>query len=216
MSSLHEKYRPKEWSEVVGQDAAVGAVRESLTQGWGGRAWWIVGQSGTGCTTIGSLIAKEQAAKDRIRYTWGTKVDAAMVRRMATDNLGLDATVVNRAYVIERPGWMPKEAMELLATVLPCLHKNICVVFTQSLGDERSMLAECALGPEMMGLSQRVELATDALEEPFAKRCKQIAEQEGLGGKPLSSYKALARRLKCNMFQMLNEVEMGSMMKERP
>src|SRR5262245_32236000 len=59
---LTEQYRPATWADVVGQDEAVEQVQTVLRRGWGGRAWWITGQSGTGKTTLAKLIASEGAS----------------------------------------------------------------------------------------------------------------------------------------------------------
>src|SRR5262249_48227960 len=62
MGTPAEQYRPKTWADVAGQDAAVRAIRTVLERGWGGRAWWLVGPSGTGKTTLAKLIAAEGAS----------------------------------------------------------------------------------------------------------------------------------------------------------
>lgn len=72
---LHEQYRPKDWSEVVGQDKSL-AVLDTLRQrsGLNGRAYFISGASGTGKTTIARLIAAECAD------SWGvTEIDGSQV-----------------------------------------------------------------------------------------------------------------------------------------
>ena len=103
------------------------------------------------------------------------------------------------------------DSASLLTSVLPCLHPNICVVFTHTFVDDRAFRTERPDAVELIGLCQRVELAREGLEEAFAKRCKEIAEAEGLGGKPLTSFKALARRSKFNMRAMLTEIAAGAM-----
>jgi hypothetical protein len=211
MADLSAKYRPKKWSDVVGQDKAVSEVRESLKQGWGGRAWWIVGESGTGCTSLAMLIATERCAEERVCSVYSGRVDAAMARRMANENPGKEKTVANRAYVIDRPAGLPPDSASLLTSVLPCLHPNICVVFTHTFAEDHAFRMERPDAVELIGLCQRVELAREGLEEAFAKRCKEIAEAEGLGGKPLTSFKALARRCKFNMRAILKEIEAGAM-----
>ncbi len=211
MAGLSEKYRPKKWSDIVGQDKAVSEVRESLKRGWGGRAWWIVGECGTGCTSLAMLIATEGCGQERVRSVYSGQVDVAMAMRMANKNPGKEKTVANRAYVIDRPAGLPPDSAKLLASVLPCLHPNICVVFTHTFGDDRAFRIERPDAVELIGLCQGVELASEGLEEAFAKRCKEIAEAEGLGGKPLTSFKALARRCKLNMRAMLKEIEGGAM-----
>ena len=63
MNSLAEKYRPRHFAAVVGQDDAISQIKYVLSRGWGGRAWWIAGASGTGKTTLARIIA-EQGADD--------------------------------------------------------------------------------------------------------------------------------------------------------
>ena len=60
-TTLFEKYRPTTFEEVLGQGKAIKKVRLLLDRGWGGRAWWISGASGTGKTTIGRIIARSGA-----------------------------------------------------------------------------------------------------------------------------------------------------------
>ena len=48
MATLHEKYRPKTWADIVGQDEALAKIdRLRKSGGTTGRAWWIRGPSGT-------------------------------------------------------------------------------------------------------------------------------------------------------------------------
>lgn len=60
-ASLYEKYRPAKWSEVVGQAKAMKTIKALKKRGFGGRAFWISGISGSGKTTIARLIAAEIA-----------------------------------------------------------------------------------------------------------------------------------------------------------
>jgi hypothetical protein len=206
MSDLTVKYRPKRWEEVVGQDAAIVTIVGALKECWGGRAWWVIGLAGTGCTTIARLIAEEKAKPDRVRFVTGQDVDTAMARRMAMENPGKEAVVANRAYVIDMPDTIPSQAMGLMLSALPCLHANICVVFTSTTADYKKFLAGDSCATELGSICKRVELATEGLEEHFAKRCKEIAEAEGLGGAPLSAYRDLARRTYTNMRGMLHQL----------
>src|SRR5436190_17815207 len=62
MQSLFEKYRPRSWSEVVGQGKAVKRLLALRDRGgFGGRAYWINGASGVGKSSIAKLIAAEVA-----------------------------------------------------------------------------------------------------------------------------------------------------------
>jgi DNA polymerase-3 subunit gamma/tau len=56
--SLYRKYRPKFFSEVVGQDAAVDLLRSSFARGRLGHAYLFSGPRGCGKTTAARLLAK--------------------------------------------------------------------------------------------------------------------------------------------------------------
>ena len=45
---LYEKYRPQTFEGVLGQDRAIRAIRLVGKSGYGGKAFWISGPSGTG------------------------------------------------------------------------------------------------------------------------------------------------------------------------
>ena len=55
---LYEKYRPKTLEEVVGQENAKKQIEIALRSGWGGKAYWISGASGTGKTTLTRILGQ--------------------------------------------------------------------------------------------------------------------------------------------------------------
>ena len=59
--NLAEIYRPRQWSEVLGQDKILAKLDHLRKRGLVGRAYWITGPSGAGKTTLARLVAAEVA-----------------------------------------------------------------------------------------------------------------------------------------------------------
>ena len=55
---LARKYRPKDFSEVVGQDHVIRALSNSLDGGQIHQAYLLSGTRGVGKTTIGRILTK--------------------------------------------------------------------------------------------------------------------------------------------------------------
>src|ERR1700724_1160144 len=82
MASLADKPRPRRLGDLAGQDAAVAQVRAVLARGWGGRAWWITGPSGTGKTTLARIIAAEGADELAVEELDAQRLTPAKVREI--------------------------------------------------------------------------------------------------------------------------------------
>ena len=74
--ALYRKYRPENFSEVVGQDHIVKAVGGALAQGKVAHAYLLCGPRGTGKTTIARIIARELGSSANDIY----ELDAASNR----------------------------------------------------------------------------------------------------------------------------------------
>jgi len=113
---------------------------------------------------------------------------------------------VNEAHGLRKP------IVRRFHGLLERLPNHVCFVFTTTkIGDEdlfddpldpRPLLSRCA----------RIELANQGLVEIFAAHCQRIAEEEGLGQKPLEAYIELADRCRSNCREMLMAIEAGEMM----
>jgi DNA polymerase III gamma/tau subunit len=103
---LFEKYRPRTMDDVLGQHKIakrLGLLRDR--GGLSGRAYWLSGQSGTGKSTIASIIASEVADDfcidemdaQSLRAESVSRVEKA-VRNRAIGVKGGHAVIVNEAH----------------------------------------------------------------------------------------------------------------------
>ena len=58
---LFEQYRPRAWTDFIGQDKAIARLAALRARGLAGRAIWLSGPSGCGKTSAALLIAQEVA-----------------------------------------------------------------------------------------------------------------------------------------------------------
>lgn len=208
---LHEQYRPRDWSEVVGQEKALKIVNGLRNRGLGGRAVWISGQSGTGKTTIARLIAAE------IGSEWSTEeLDAAdctpaklkdVERRQATRPLGGKCWV----FIINEAHGMSKAAIRQLLVMLERLPAHVCWIFTTTVEGQDRLFEDCDDSSPLISRCNVIALARRDLAKPFAERARTIAQAEGLDGQPVEKYVRLLQTHRNNLRAALQEIENGVM-----
>ena len=173
MAGLFEKYRPATLDEIVGQDAAVRQVRTILARGWGGRAWWLTGASGTGKTTLARIIAAhgaDELAIDEIDAQTLTParlrdVEDGMRYRMLGSKPG-KAVIVNEAHGLR------KDAIRQLLVVLERLPGHACWLFTTT---KAGGLIDASQELEKLLMA----MLAITLAQDFAGRDVQSSEQGG-------------------------------------
>ena len=208
MRQLHEQYRPQAWSEVVGQDKALAKIGRLRKRGLAGRAYWISGQSGTGKTTIARLIASEVASEWCVEEIDATDLSAARVRELERQSACLElGDKPGRAYLVNEAYGLNRAAVRQLLTTLERIPGHVVWVFTTTCDGQEALFEGIDDAHPLLSRCVDLPLARRDLAKAFAGRAREIAEKEGLNGRPTEAYVRLCQKHRNNLRAVLQAVE---------
>jgi replication-associated recombination protein RarA len=217
MSTLYNKYHPRDWQGVCGQDKPLATIRSLLARGASGRVFWLTANAGQGKTAIANLIAHE-ASKD-----WAIEVlDAQDVtldslreyshrcRCRAIDG-SIHVLIVNEAHTLRRA------VVDYLKTLVesPEFQANGLMICTTTISEQaqRSLFGENESGAPFLSRAHEITLNHGPeLELAFALKARSVAQLESLDGRPLTDYVDLVRKCKCNLRMVYQKIEEGAML----
>jgi len=209
---LCEQYRPKKWTEVVGQDKALAQIEAVKKRGLGGRAYFISGQSGTGKTTIAKLLAAEIASDLYINEIDATTITPARLSDIEYEMSMYGWGKGGKAYIFNEAHGLSRPAMRQLLVLLERLPKHVMVIFTTTCENAVDMFEQKLDASPLLSRCQEINLSRRDLAQPFAQRARDIAILEGLkNGQPIEEYVKLVRKHKNNMRAVLQAIEAGAM-----
>ena len=211
MIPLYTRYRPRQWSEIVGQDKVL-AILDGCRKrgGLAGRAYWLSGKSGIGKSTIAKLLAEEVADGWATTELDGGQVDMATLADLERDcrqrPMGRGCClIVNEAHGLRAP------VIRRLLVLLETLPAWVTVIFTTTADGQESLFEDQIDAHPLLSRCLVLSLASRDLAKPFAKLAKQSAGVEGLDGQPLERYIKLVNEHRGNLRAVLQAIEAGAM-----
>jgi replication-associated recombination protein RarA len=210
---LHEKYRPRTWSDVAGQPKALATIERLRPRGLAGRAYWLSGKSGTGKTTIAKLLAEDIADPMNVEEFDAQELTPVRIREMERssyctrigDQPGL-------AYLVNEAHGLRSDAVRQLLVTLERLPRHAAWIFTTTKAGQESLFADEADAHPLLSRCVVIPLAERDLAKPFAERARTIAQAEGLDGQAVEAYVRLVNEHRANFRAVLQAIESGAML----
>ncbi|HUU97893.1 MAG TPA: hypothetical protein VM487_19320, partial [Phycisphaerae bacterium] len=92
------------------------------------------------------------------------------------------------------------------------LPSHVVVIFTTTRDGQDALFEDHIDAHPLLSRCVQIALTNQGLAQAFAKRARQIADAEGVNGKPESAYIRLVQRCRNNMREVLQAVESGEML----
>ena len=151
--TLTEKYRPSQWSDVIGQDKVVGRIQALAQRSTlSGRAFWL---SGIGKTTIARLIAQDVADPFLIQEVDASALTVAQLKDLEFEsNLKGFGDKSGRAFIVNEAHGLRKDVIRQLLVMLERIPLHVVWVFTTTIEGQESLFEDYDDASPLLSLSE--------------------------------------------------------------
>jgi replication-associated recombination protein RarA len=216
MPSLFEKYRPKEWKEVVGHARMKQRLKKmTRDDDVSGKAFMFYGSSGIGKSVCAELLAANVCDPDNIQVYDASKITTAVLDNL--DNRSgqlLLGTKHGRAVIINECHKLDSRCIGRLLNMLDPVPRNVVYIFTTQAHKQKGLFDD----DDSSALESRCtvfHLEHKKYAKLFAKRTMDIAREEELDdGQELVEYVQLALDCECNLRKMISMIDAGEFLPE--
>lgn len=207
---LYEKHRPPSLAAVVGESDTIKAIQRIMARDFTGGAFYLIGRSGTGKTTIARAIAAELRCEEMdLTPVGGADVTADFVRGLV-HNFALSSWGESgwKVVIVDEAHAMSRQAVQCWLPFLEALPAKRLIVFTSTEAPSQDLYG--SFTAPLLSRCQVFTLEPD--REAFAAHIAAIADAEGLNGQPIEAYRALVASCGSNMRAALQRIEAGEML----
>lgn len=210
MRPLHERQRPRDFDDVIGQDRAIERIRTAGDPG--GQTFWISGSSGIGKTTLARIIAGlvadsyyiiEYDSADQFKQA---ELDS-MIEHMGLYSLGRGG----RAWIINESHGLRAPIIRQLLGVIERLPEHCVLIFTTTKQGEAKLFDDGIDAEPLLSRCIVVSLTNQGMAKSMAPKLRAGAEAAGLNGRPEADYIKLMQRCHNNVRQAWSEIQSGAM-----
>lgn len=211
---LYEKYRPKSLDEVVGQPKAVAIAKFQIERGFvRGGAFWITGTTGTGKSSIASIMARSVANPECVEeYNRVAELDAAELGRIGRD-IGRPLLFGCRAYIVNEAHRLSGVQIDALNVMLEktAREATACWFFTTTWSGEEDLFGSQKQADAFVSRCVKIPLTNQGVCKPFAARLLEIGKAEGLDGLPIERYERVVKDSGNNLRDAICALQSGAM-----
>ncbi len=193
--SLFEKYRPRTFDDVIGQDKVIKTLKRMERLGQlPGNAYWITGNRGTGKTSTARILASKIADAADIVEVDARDCTLDFVREIVETFRTADRCTLfelRKVWIINEADDLRADVMARFKTALDPVHPNCAVIFTCTKASAQLLWEDDEDAPQFLARCIPLAFTTRGLADAFAQRLHDCADAEGLNGKPIEWYKRM-------------------------